>query len=90
MAGLDPNGQVNSPDTAPPPVSGTTEPPAAPPSEGDPVKKKGPAPAEVVSASDDTTMMLGVCGVALVLLVGVFVIMKKNRARQIDLSQTQV
>lgn len=73
---------------APAPVAATSAPPPVP-AEADPVKKKAPAAADV-AATDDTTMLLAVVGVALLLLVGVFMIMRKNRARQIDLSQTQV
>ncbi|MCM2281172.1 MAG: hypothetical protein NDI61_04925 [Bdellovibrionaceae bacterium] len=72
-----------------PPVAGTTGEPPPPPVDADPVKKKAPAAADL-AATDDTTMLLAVVGVALLLLVGVFMIMRKNRARQIDLSQTQV
>ncbi len=73
---------------SPPPATGQIEPPANP-LDADPVKKKAPATADLAS-SEDTTMLLMVAGVALLLLVGVFIIMRKNRARQIDLSQTQV
>lgn len=76
-------GQMN-----PPPVVAQPEQPASP-MDADPVKKKAPAAADI-AASEDTTMLLMVVGVALLLLVGVFIIMRKNRARQIDLSQTQV
>lgn len=80
-----------APDTAPPPLSVPQPPPMADNKvpEPDPIRKKAPA-AEAGPADADTTLLLGVGGVALILLVGVFVIMRKNRSRRIDLSQTQV
>ena len=86
MAATDPMAG-STPEMAPPPVAGTTgDVPPPPPAE--PVMKKTPATAEV--AEDDMTTTMGIAGLGLVGLAVLFIMMKKNRARRIDLSQTQV
>jgi len=88
VAQTDPMAQ-STPEMAPPPVAGTNEaPPPPPPVDQQPVQKKAPATAE--APQDDMTTTMGIAGLGLVGLAVPFIMMKKNRARRIDLSQTQV
>lgn len=75
---------------APPPEQAPPPPPPPPPPEPKPVAKKAP-PKEAVDAGDqDQMMMIGMGGILLMAAAVLFIVLKKNRAKRVDLSQTQV
>jgi hypothetical protein len=49
-----------------------------------------PSPAATAGADEDMTMTLALVGVVLLAAVGLMVVMKKNRTRRMDLTQTQI
>jgi hypothetical protein len=70
---------------APPPPPPVASMPPAPPA-----KPKMNAPIDASSSDPDTTMILAAAGVVLLGVAAAFVVVRKNRAKRIDLSQTQV
>lgn len=79
---------------APPPPPDQQAPPPPPPPPDRPadpkpiVKKKS---AEAIDTNDpDTMMMMGLGGILIMAAAVLFVVLRKNRAKRIDLSQTQV
>jgi len=84
---VDPNPMDVAPTPVPAPPVVVNEPTPTP---VDTPQKTLASPAQVSTGMDDTTMMAGMVGLAALVLLVVFTMMKKNRARQIDLSQTQV
>ncbi len=88
----DPDMPAEPPIAPPPPLDpGVAVADAGKVPEPEPIAKKPPREtAEAVPAEQDTQLMLGIAGVVLLAVVGGFLIMKKNRARRIDFSQTQV
>lgn len=73
-----------------PPVEQAPPPPPPPPMDPKPIAKK-PSFNEDASANDpDTMMAMGVGGILLLAAAVLFVILKRNRAKRVDLSQTQV
>ncbi|MEK7355549.1 MAG: hypothetical protein AAB250_03825 [Bdellovibrionota bacterium] len=79
-------GAIPPPDAAPPP------PPPAVDSGPKPVKKAPPiADASMDGGMDaDTTMIIGLGGILLIAAAILFVVIRKNRAKRMDLGQTQV
>lgn len=86
-SGMPVAGQVAPP---PPPeqVPPPPPPPVAPPPEPKPVAKNK---AKAEPAEDpDATMALGLAGILIMAAAVLFVVLRKNRAKRVDLSQTQV
>lgn len=80
---------------APPPAQQAAvepPPPAAPPVAAKPAKKPmAAAPMDEEGAMDpDTTLALGVGGILILAAAILFVVIRKNRAKRMDLGQTQV
>ncbi len=85
MGGLDPSAQNVPPPPPPPP-----EVPPPPPPEPKPVAKKMQPDVVEGEADPDQMMWLGACGIMLMAAAILYVVIKKNRAKRVDLSQTQV
>ena len=75
--------------TAPPPQENQAPPPPPVPAKPKKVAKEA-APADEGGMDADTTMALGVGGVLLLAAAILFVVIRKNRAKRMDLGQTQV
>jgi hypothetical protein len=74
----------------PPPSQEMAPPPPPPPPEPKPVAKKAPAAAVDSGSDPDTMMAIGFGGILLIAAAALFVVIRKNRAKRVDLSQTQV
>lgn len=83
------------------PIAGTTEPPPPPPPAAEPpappppvpVAQQQPPPVDDMSAQSsteeaDNMMMMGLAGIVLLAAGSVFMLMRRNRARKVDLTQT--
>ncbi len=75
--------------TAPPPPDANVPPPP-PPEPPKPIKPPVKAQAEVASSDPDTMMAMGLGGILIMAAAVLFVVLRKNRARKVDLGQTQV
>ena len=77
---------------APPPPVANIEPPPPPPPPPAPPKKPTAqvSVAEPAAADQDMMMWIGAGGILILASVAILVVIKKNRAKRIDLSQTQV
>ena len=84
-------GQAEAPSIPPPPPPPSMEPPPPPPPPAfKPRDQKAKRPMEVGAADPDTTLALGVAGVVVLALAVLYIIIRKNRAKRVDFSQTQV
>lgn len=92
-------GPASTPDSAamgsmeppPPPADSMAPPPPPPPEPPAPPKPKKAPPVDVASGSDpDTVMAIGFGGILLIAAAVLFVVIRKNRAKRMDLGQTQV
>ena len=83
MAGVDPL-------APPPPPAPPVE--AAPPPEPRPVAKRPPMDevSESAMGDPDTVMMMGFAGILIIAAAVLFVVIRKNRSKRMDLGQTQV
>lgn len=90
---LNASGQIAPPPPPPPDQQVPPPPPPPPPdrpTEPKPIVKKS-KPQDSLDASDpDTMMMMGLGGILVMAAAVLFVVLRKNRAKRIDLSQTQV
>ncbi len=80
-----------APPPPPPPMQAVNEPPPPPPPQEKPASTPRKNPAAIAETKDDndTMMTIALGGVALLAAVG-FIVIRKNREKRVDLSQTQV
>lgn len=84
--------------TAPPPEIPPSEPPPPPPPPSTPEQAESPAVAQTETETEvsalgsdpDTLMAMGFGGLLLIAAATLFVVIRKNRAKRVGLSQTQV
>lgn len=74
----------------PPPPDQQVPPPPPPPPPPEPKKPMKPVAAGEGESDPDTTMAMGLGAILLIAAAVLFVVLRKNRAKRVDLSQTQV
>jgi len=75
---------------APPPDMAPPPPPPPPPPEPKPVVKKTMPVKDDAGGDPDQMMMIGIGGILIMAAAVLFVVLRRNRAKRVDLSQTQV
>ena len=78
-----------APPPPPPPPVDAQPPPPPPPPEVKPVAKKPNVP-DMGATDPDTMMAMGFGGILLIAAALLFIVIRKNRAKRVDLGQTQV
>jgi hypothetical protein len=83
---------MNQGQPPPPPIGSTEPPPPPPPSDPPPPPDKKPraAVASAEGGDPDTMMAMGFGGILILAAAFLYIVIRKNRAKRVDLGQTQV